>query len=129
MILSSLPKVGDCGRAEVAEWQTRRSQKPMRATSCGFDSRSRHQATLPAATPAATTATAQEPPPPNPLEEPELGGENEIALEMFAFIDCRLFATSAPWNAPGPTYQLLPVLVSMPSNAFAHIVTQPNTIA
>jgi hypothetical protein len=27
----------------VAEWQTRRSQKPMRATSCGFDSRSRHQ--------------------------------------------------------------------------------------
>src|SRR5438309_2556413 len=29
-------------RAEVAEWQTRRSQKPMRATSCGFDSRSRH---------------------------------------------------------------------------------------
>src|SRR5712692_6730327 len=44
MILSSLPKVGDYGRAEVAEWQTRRSQKPMRATSCGFDSRSRHQA-------------------------------------------------------------------------------------
>ena len=29
--------------AEVAEWQTRWSQKPLRATSCGFDSRSRHQ--------------------------------------------------------------------------------------
>src|SRR5262245_29859926 len=28
--------------AEVAEWQTRRSQKPLRATSCGFDSRLRH---------------------------------------------------------------------------------------
>ena len=27
----------------MAEWQTRRSQKPLRATSCGFDSRSRHQ--------------------------------------------------------------------------------------
>lgn len=24
--------------AEVAEWQTRRSQKPLRATSCGFNS-------------------------------------------------------------------------------------------
>src|SRR5438067_6300495 len=29
-------------RAEVAEWQTRRSQKPMSARTCGFDSRSRH---------------------------------------------------------------------------------------
>jgi hypothetical protein len=29
--------------AEVAEWQTRRSQKPLRATSCGFDSHLRHQ--------------------------------------------------------------------------------------
>ena len=28
--------------AEVAEWQTRRSQKPLRATSCGFDSHLRH---------------------------------------------------------------------------------------
>src|SRR5260370_18292698 len=102
MILSSLPKVGDYGRAEVAEWQTRRSQKPMRATSCGFDSRSRHQATLPAATPAATTATAQEPPPPNPLEEPELGGENEIALQMFAFIAGRPFTPRAARHPPRP---------------------------
>src|SRR5262245_47671072 len=29
--------------AEVAEWQTRRSQKPLGATPCGFDSRLRHQ--------------------------------------------------------------------------------------
>ena len=28
----------------MAEWQTRRSQKPLRATSCGFNSRLRHQA-------------------------------------------------------------------------------------
>src|SRR5579859_5754065 len=28
--------------AEVAEWQTRRSQKPLGATPCGFDSRPRH---------------------------------------------------------------------------------------
>lgn len=28
--------------AGVAEWQTRRSQKPVRATSCGFDSHPRH---------------------------------------------------------------------------------------
>ena len=27
----------------MAEWQTRRSQKPLRATSCGFDSHLRHQ--------------------------------------------------------------------------------------
>jgi hypothetical protein len=32
--------------AEVAEWQTRRSQKPMSARTCGFDSRSRHQIEL-----------------------------------------------------------------------------------
>ena len=30
-------------RAEVAEWQTRRSQTPLRATSSGFESRLRHQ--------------------------------------------------------------------------------------
>ncbi len=29
--------------AEVAEWQTRRSQKPLMVTSCGFDSHLRHQ--------------------------------------------------------------------------------------
>ena len=29
-------------RAEVAEWQTRRSQTPLRATSCGFESHLRH---------------------------------------------------------------------------------------
>ena len=29
-------------RAEVAEWQTRRSQTPLRATSSGFESRLRH---------------------------------------------------------------------------------------
>ena len=32
--------------AEVAEWQTRRSQKPMSARTCGFDSRSRHHVGL-----------------------------------------------------------------------------------
>lgn len=31
--------------AEVAEWQTRRSQKPLRATSCGFDSHLRYHHT------------------------------------------------------------------------------------
>ena len=31
--------------AEVAEWQTRWSQKPLRATSCGFDSLPRHHLT------------------------------------------------------------------------------------
>ena len=30
-------------RAEVAEWQTRRSQTPLRATSCGFESHLRYQ--------------------------------------------------------------------------------------
>src|SRR4051812_12548285 len=30
-------------RAEVAEWQTLRSQTPLRATSCGFESHLRHQ--------------------------------------------------------------------------------------
>ena len=29
--------------AAVAEWQTRRTQNPLRATSCGFDSHQRHQ--------------------------------------------------------------------------------------
>jgi hypothetical protein len=29
-------------QAEVAEWQTRRSQTPLRATSSGFESRLRH---------------------------------------------------------------------------------------
>ena len=29
-------------RAGVAEWQTRRSQKAVRATSCGFESRPRY---------------------------------------------------------------------------------------
>src|SRR4051795_3282779 len=33
-----------CVRAEVAEWQTRRSQTPLRATSCGFESHLRYQA-------------------------------------------------------------------------------------
>ncbi len=29
--------------AEVVEWQTRRTQNPLMATSCGFKSRLRHQ--------------------------------------------------------------------------------------
>src|SRR6185369_1736764 len=32
----------DLASAEVAEWQTRRSQTPLRATSCGFESHLRH---------------------------------------------------------------------------------------
>ena len=32
------------GLAEVAEWQTRRSQTPLIARSCGFESHLRHQA-------------------------------------------------------------------------------------
>lgn len=32
-------------QAVVAEWYTRWSQKPLRATSCGFDSHPRHQFT------------------------------------------------------------------------------------
>src|SRR6266446_213816 len=70
----------------------------------------------------------EKPPPPNPPAEPPLG-VNAIALEMLLFIDCRLPARSPAWNGPGPTYQLLLALVSMPSNAFAHKVTVPNTIA
>src|SRR5229473_3189470 len=82
MILSSLPKVGDYGRAEVAEWQTRRSQKPMRATSCGFDSRSRHQAALPAATPPPPPPPPPgKPPPPTPPRNPAPGGERGSAPE------------------------------------------------
>ena len=34
-------------RAEVAEWQTRRSQTPLRATSCGFESHLRYHAGVP----------------------------------------------------------------------------------
>lgn len=71
----------------------------------------------------------ENPPPPKPLDEPELGGENAIALEMLEFIDWRLFASSVAWNGPGPTYQLFVAVVSMPSNAFAHRLTLPKTIA
>src|SRR6266851_9011221 len=140
MILSSLPYVEGQGRAEVAEWQTRLSQKPMRATSCGFDSRSRHHATgnsfrlslrfvdHQAPPPPPPPPPPLKPPPPKPLELPELG-LNAIALEMLAFMNCRLLDRSAAWNGPGPTYQELVALVSMPWKAFAHSVTQPKTIA
>src|SRR5438309_1409255 len=70
-----------------------------------------------------------EEPPPNPLELPELGGEAEIALEMPLFMDWRLEDRIAAWNGLLPTYQLLDALVSMPSKALAHLVTQPKTIA
>src|SRR5258708_36415725 len=68
------------------------------------------------------------PPPPNPLELPPLG-VNEIALETLVFIDWRLLPSSAAWNGWFPTYQALHWPASMPSNAFAQRVTQPNTIA
>src|SRR6266567_7469370 len=71
----------------------------------------------------------EKPPPPKPLRLPELGGVYVMALDMLAFIDSRLFASTAACNGPAPTYQVLAALVSMPSNALAHRVTQPNTIA
>jgi hypothetical protein len=52
-----------------------------------------------------------------------------MALEMLAFIDSRLLASSAAWNGMLPAYQELDALVSIPSKAFAHCVTQPKTIA
>src|SRR5438445_11755515 len=70
----------------------------------------------------------EKPPPPKPLAEPPLG-VTAIALEMLVCIDCRLPASTAAWNGPRPTYQLFVALVWMPSNAFAHSVTVPNTIA
>lgn len=39
----TLMPVGGAHLAEVAEWQTRRSQKPLPARAWGFDSPSRHQ--------------------------------------------------------------------------------------
>src|ERR1700687_2682780 len=36
-------KVAPSSSAEVAEWQTQRTQNPPWATTCGFKSRSRHQ--------------------------------------------------------------------------------------
>ena len=42
---------------------------------------------------------------------------------------CALLDSSAAWKGPVPTYHALVALVSMPSNAFAHMVTQPNTMA
>src|SRR3977135_3130527 len=71
----------------------------------------------------------ENPPPPNPLELPELGGVYVIALEMLAFIDSGLLASNAAWKVVLPAYQLLVALVSIPSKAFAHWETQPNTIA
>src|SRR5437763_8418668 len=69
------------------------------------------------------------PPPENPLLLPALGGVYVMALEMFAFIDSRLLASRPAWKGPVPEYQVLVAVVSMPSNAFAHRETQPNTIA
>jgi len=49
---------------------------------------------------------------------------------MLLFIDCRLLESRAAWNGALPTYHdELAWLVSMPSNAFAHLFTTPNTIA
>ena len=58
---------------------------------------------------------------------PTLGGVYEMALEMIEFIDSRLFASR--WNGPVPEYKVLVADVSIPSMAFAHRETQPNTIA
>src|ERR1700737_3496728 len=49
----------------------------------------------------------ENPPLPNPLDEPELGGDDAIALERLAFIDWRLLESSTAWKGPGPGYQLL----------------------
>src|SRR5438270_2309564 len=71
----------------------------------------------------------EKPPPPNPLPLPELGGADAMALDRLEFIDSRLLERSAAWNGTVPTYQPLLALVSIPSKAFAHRDTQPNTIA
>src|SRR5437660_435281 len=65
----------------------------------------------------------------NQLELPELGGVDAMALERLEFIDSRLLDRNAAWNGALPTYQLLPALVSIPSNAFDQRSTQPKTIA
>ena len=70
----------------------------------------------------------EKPPPPKPLE-PLPAGVEATAVEMLEFMDSRLLAIRAAWNGRLPTYQVLEALVSMPSNALAHFVTQPKTIA
>ena len=62
------------------------------------------------------------------LAEPELM-DGEMAFEMLSFMDWRLDASTAAWNGVAPKYQLLEALVSRPSKALAHLVTQPKTIA
>src|SRR5579859_2870960 len=69
------------------------------------------------------------PPPEKPLRLPALGGVYVMALEMLEFIVSRLLASSAAWKGPVPEYHVFVAVVSMPSKAFAHIETQPNTIA
>src|SRR5207247_1494063 len=69
------------------------------------------------------------PPPPNPLELPELGGDDAMALERLEFMDSRLLDRSAAWNGALPTYQLLAALVSMPSKALAHRARTAITMA
>src|SRR3989475_13285450 len=71
----------------------------------------------------------EEPPPPNPLELPELGGVDAIALERLEFIDSRLLDRNAGWNGALPTHQLVLMLVSIPSKAFHQRATQPKTRA
>src|SRR2546429_8272582 len=70
----------------------------------------------------------EEPPPPNPLELPELGGVDAIALERLEFIDSRLLERNAAWNGALTAYQLLVGLVSAPSKALGQRGAQPETM-